>query len=278
MNKVLANDSPLTAHQVEQLASGKCEATLTYCNRRNTVIKVKVGDKWYVVKYFKKPNIINRLVYGTLRKSKARRAMEWSERLLGCGFLCPRPVAFTEDKNGLLFTASCFISEYFDRPTLKRYLINNGDRWEDGRLCTLPPQKRHRLMTDLAKFVFDLHSKGIVPGDMNWENIFVLEPDVKDIPDKKAVPGSEGLKFALTDVNRTQRLKPGRLPDIRTSMKAFGQMFADPTLQAEIAPLYAALRGFEPDEALIASLEARVKRRKKRARIRCFLHPFSRKR
>lgn len=281
MKQVIAKDSPLTPAQVEELASGRCEPAFTYCNRRNTVVKVEVDGKPYVVKYFKTPNIINRLVYGTLRRSKARRAMEWSEELINNGFCCPKPIAYTEEKRSLLFGDSCFISEYYGHPTLKRFLVNDGNRWEGGVTSTLSPDTRMRVMHDLAEFVLSLHTSGFLPGDMNWENIFVIEDakgaDRADRSDKSETSDSGNFTFALTDVNRTRRLRPGQMPGLKTSMKAFGQMFPDPELQAETAPFYARLRGFDPAEALMASLEARVKRRKKRARIRRILHPFSKR-
>ena len=281
MKQVIAKDSPLTAAQVEELASGRCEPAFTYCNRRNTVVKVEVDGKPYVVKYFKTPNIINRLVYGTLRRSKARRAMEWSEELINNGFCCPKPIAYTEEKRSLLFGDSCFISEYYGHPTLKRFLVNEGNRWEGGATSTLSPDTRMRLMHDLAEFVLSLHTSGFLPGDMNWENIFVIEDakgaDRADRSDKSERSDSGNFTFALTDVNRTRLLTSGQMPGLKTSMKAFGQMVPDPELQAEIAPFYARLRGFDPAEALMASLEARVKRRKKRARIRRILHPFSKR-
>lgn len=278
MKQVIAKDSPLTAAQVEELASGRCEAAFTYCNRRNTVVKVEVDGNPYVVKYFKTPNIINRLVYGTLRRSKARRAMEWSEELINNGFCCPKPIAYTEEKHSLLFGDSCFISEYYDHPTLKRFLVNEGNRWEGGATSTLSPDTRMRLMHDLAEFVLSLHTAGFLPGDINWENIFVIEGAKRaDWSEKYDKSDSGNFTFALTDVNRTRRLTSGQMPGLKTSMKAFGQMFPDPELQAEIAPFYARLRGFDPAEALMASLEARVKRRKKRARIHRILHPFSKR-
>lgn len=64
-----------------------------------------------IVKSFHTPNLLNRLIYGVLRKSKARRSFEYAQLLRSKGFGTPTPVAYyTERFLGLLFGRSYYVS------------------------------------------------------------------------------------------------------------------------------------------------------------------------
>ena len=70
-----------------------------YCNRRNTVERVRLGDKDFVIKKYKRPALINCLIYTWFRKSKAQRAFEYAELFSATGNnRHAPPVAYIEIK------------------------------------------------------------------------------------------------------------------------------------------------------------------------------------
>ena len=78
-------------------------------NGRNKVKRYRVNNKEIVVKRYKRPNIIQRIVYTFFKKSKTERAYLFAGMLREKGFDTPHEVAYIErKKNGLFWTAiSC---------------------------------------------------------------------------------------------------------------------------------------------------------------------------
>ncbi|MBO5699828.1 MAG: hypothetical protein J6R57_00240, partial [Bacteroidales bacterium] len=56
---------------------------------RNELREFEYGGKNFIVKSYKKPNIINRFVYGIFRPSKARRSYENALKLIEIGVGTP---------------------------------------------------------------------------------------------------------------------------------------------------------------------------------------------
>ena len=67
-------------------------------NRRNQLREIEYGGHTFVVKSYQIPHLINRLVYGFLRPSKARRSYEYAEMLVHQGFGSPQPVAYYTER------------------------------------------------------------------------------------------------------------------------------------------------------------------------------------
>lgn len=70
---------------IRAIPSEEYEREEVYCNRRNTVERVRFGDKDFVIKKYKRPALINCLIYTWFRKSKAQRAFEYAELFLQRG-------------------------------------------------------------------------------------------------------------------------------------------------------------------------------------------------
>ena len=88
---------------IRAIPSEEYEREEVYCNRRNTVERVRFGDKDFVIKKYKKTCLINCLIYTWFRKSKAQRAFEYAELFLQRGIETAPPVAYIEiKKNGFL--------------------------------------------------------------------------------------------------------------------------------------------------------------------------------
>ena len=79
---------------IRAIPSEEYEREEVYCNRRNTVERVRFGDKDFVIKKYKRPALINCLIYTWFRKSKAQRAFEYAELFLQRGIETAPPVAY----------------------------------------------------------------------------------------------------------------------------------------------------------------------------------------
>ena len=64
--------------------------------------RVRFGDKDFVIKKYKRPALINCLIYTWFRKSKAQRAFEYAELFLQRGIETAPPVLYRNQKEWFL--------------------------------------------------------------------------------------------------------------------------------------------------------------------------------
>ena len=67
---------------------------------RNILKKYDIQGYRLIVKRFKRPNIINQIVYSFFRRSKARRSFDYSLEVQKRGFGVADPIAYIEIKHG----------------------------------------------------------------------------------------------------------------------------------------------------------------------------------
>lgn len=207
---------------------------------RNRVVRYDASDQPLNIKEFHVPNAINRLVYGNLRKSKARRAFENGQRLLEMGFDTPRPIAFIEKTDGRLMGQSYYISR-------------QEDGMEDIRRLARSPL-RDRLVDHIGQLMAQLHQAGVWMKDFSQGNIlWRLEPD-----------GS--LRLTLVDINRMAFNVTSR----RKLMSNFRTVTDDPQMLRAIAAAYAFHAGADPDQVLRQAIDQR-RRYKRKARLKAKL-------
>ena len=117
-------------------------------NERNTLKIVNIEGKKLVIKSFKIPNFINKVIYTFFRKSKARRSYEYANKLVTHNINTPKPVAYYEKKKYFLLTKSYYICEYIDYDfTFKDFIKNKFE---------------FKLITKLfAEFTYSIHEKNI---------------------------------------------------------------------------------------------------------------------
>ena len=90
---------------------------------RNILKKYDIQGYRLIVKRFKRPNIINQIVYSFFRRSKARRSFDYSLEVQKRGFGVADPIAYIEIKHGGLLTDSYYISLYMERmEELREYM------------------------------------------------------------------------------------------------------------------------------------------------------------
>lgn len=127
-------------------------------NGRNEVRLVDVNGLKIIVKYFKRITWANRLIFATIRKTKAQRAFEHSILLLKSGFSSPVPVAYVDVyKKGLLFK-SFYISLYTDYKPIKQ-------------LFSLPIAESEEALKAFSRYTYRLHRAGIFHDDYNLSNV-----------------------------------------------------------------------------------------------------------
>jgi len=125
---------------------------------RNEVREVIAGDIPLTIKYFKRITWINRFILAGIRKSKARRSYENSERLISKGFNSPTPIAYINCyKYGLLYRSYyvCLHTNY--RPI--------------ADIFDLPLSESEEALRFFARFTYQLHRSGVYHGDFGKWNI-----------------------------------------------------------------------------------------------------------
>lgn len=132
-------------------------------HNRNVIrlFKIPETNEEFVVKEFKVPRFINRLVYGTFRSSKAQRSYEYADMLRNAGIGSPAPVAWLTERRGLLFTRSYYASV---RSNL-RYT------WDDVINRRLPADQEEKALIHLGKITAQLHNQGWIHRDYSRGNI-----------------------------------------------------------------------------------------------------------
>lgn len=143
---------------------------------RNVLRRATIDDVDVVVKSFKRPHIINRIVYSFFRKSKATRSYIYSTEIINHGFCSPEPVAVIEQFRFKLLTDSYYICCYDDGETV-RGLMSGTVAGNEAKLKAF------------AQYTADLHGAGILHLDYSPGNILIHSY-------------GESYSFSLVDVNR----------------------------------------------------------------------------
>jgi len=129
---------------------------------RNEVRAVSVNGLHLTVKYFKKITFANRIIFATIRKSKAQRAYEHSRLLMRKGITTPEPVAYINCyRYGILYK-SYYLCLYTSYKPLKQ-------------LLELPTIESEKALKAFARFTYRLHSVGILHKDFTVSNVLYTQ-------------------------------------------------------------------------------------------------------
>ena len=146
--------SAFIAHLTE---SFRTEGEAIYAGR-NMVKRFDTAYGEWIVKRYKKPNLIQRLAYTFWRKSKAERAFLYARKLNSIGIDTPEGIGYAECRKNGLFHTGYFISTACNYPSLYPALVKNTEF------------DKH-LASALASFLVSMHCKGVMHGDPNPANI-----------------------------------------------------------------------------------------------------------
>ena len=197
------------------------EGELLY-DSRNKVKRYRLNGKDMVVKRYKRPNMIQRIVYTFFKKSKTERAYLFAGMLRERGFDTPHEVAYIEQRKNGLFLDGYFVSLNCSYPPLSELL-----RKRDF--------DRHPA-DELAAYMVELHKKGVLHGDLNLTNILYHT-------DKKGQ-----YEFTLIDTNRS-KFKPA--PDRQECLENLKRLTHSKALLRYIVIQYATLREWNPRECTL---------------------------
>lgn len=146
---------------------------------RNELKIIELDGIKTVVKSFKVPHLLNRIVYTFFRKSKAFKSYHNALRLSELNISTPEPIALIEFFESGLLEESYFISEFFDYDfTIRTPLLE-------------PLEDREAIFTAFAAYTYALHQKGVWHLDYSPGNILIKRTE-------------SGYKFSIVDINRME--------------------------------------------------------------------------
>jgi hypothetical protein len=131
------------------------------------------------VKSFKKPHLLNSIIYKYFRKSKARRSFEYANKLLENNIGTPQPMAYFESSTIFGLKKSYYVSEHLDCDLTFRELVQIPEFPEN-----------EIILRQFTRFTYTLHQKGIEFLDHSPGNTLI----------KKKEKGN--YNFFLVDLNR----------------------------------------------------------------------------
>ena len=195
------------------------EGTLFGDGDRNKIKLFELEGKTINIKSFKIPNAVNKIAYRFLRKSKAQRSFEYAQILLSKGIGTPYPIAYAEEKAGLIFKRSYYVSEHLNCQFTFRSMVldRNLPDWE-------------QMLRAFTRFSYELHQKEIEFLDHSPGNTLI---------DREG----EGYRFYLVDLNRMNF----RALDFEDRMKNMARLTPQKEMIRIMASEYAILMG-RPEE------------------------------
>ncbi len=153
---------------------------------RNELKIIEIEGIKTVVKSFKVPHLLNRIVYTFFRKSKAYKSYHNALHLRELNISTPEPIALIEFFESNLLGESYFISEFFDYDfTIRTPLLE-------------PLEDREAIFTAFAAYTYTLHQKGIWHLDYSPGNILIKRTE-------------SGYQFSIVDINRMEFREIGPL-------------------------------------------------------------------
>jgi len=194
-------------------------------DRRNKIKIVIYDNKHIAVKSFKLPHLLNRIVYGVFRDSKAKRSYDNSLKLKG---LVPEPIGYVEYHQWGMLQDSYFLSEEFMYDFTIREVLLAQD-FSD----------RLNILEKFSYFTYMLHETGAEHLDYSPGNILI-----------KKVNGE--YQFKVIDINR---MRFGTL-SMQKRLENFAKLWASDTDLKFIAASYAKWVHIDEQQAVAWALKA----------------------
>jgi tRNA A-37 threonylcarbamoyl transferase component Bud32 len=209
--------------QLKTIAQTFAQSGETIYKARNEIKRMHWQGVPVIVKSFGVLSTARGLVYGQLRKSKARRSFENARELQRRSVNTPTPIGFIEHREAGVLRPSFYVChEWPARFTLREPLFD-----------TVFPNRTETLQA-FGRFAWALHQKQIHHRDFSPGNILI-----------------QGSEFCLVDVNR-MRFKALSLNE---RMQNFAMLWASDEDLGTIVRAYAQASGDDPQEALALALE-----------------------
>jgi tRNA A-37 threonylcarbamoyl transferase component Bud32 len=228
---------------VEQIFS---DATHSLYKARNQVRLTAYKSDQIVIKAFALPKGINWLVYGNLRKSKARRSFENSIELNKIGICTPLPIGYRETYRFGGLAESFYVSTYVE-PEHRLEQVLHGDALSD----------RKEILEAFGRFVFKLHDKGVLHRDLSPGNVLINTLN-------------DTYQFCLVDINR---MRFGELSE-QERFQNFAMLWASDADLRIILDGYSEVSGLDRESSYqqaLAFSQAHKERAERKERIKRML-------
>lgn len=229
------------------------EGTVLHAGR-NTIRLLAQEGELLAAKRFRQPGALQGILYAHIRRSKARRSFEHAVRLISLGIGTPQPVAWSEYHRKGRLTDSFYVSRYSDLKPLSEFARR------------FPDTESRPALDAFARFVAELHEKGIDHRDFNQGNILCGYS-----------PEEGQWRFELIDINRMRFLDRPLTP--RQCMINLRRLSCPAPAFLYILDRYAEVRGWNIDDTLLRGIFFRLAFGRQRAsrNASCAeksLHPF----
>ena len=209
---------------------------------RNCIKMFEVDGIKLAVKRFGRLSLPNRIIYGRLRKSKARRAYEYAEKLNKLGINSPEEVAYIELRKKGLMHQSYFVCLYTDYSSMLPFFYKRA-------LSAIEFSGIEPLLDALAQFLHKMHKAGVIHNDLNYTNILYKDTD--------------GFDFTIIDANRMEFHKSLSL---EKRMHNLRRLNVSIPAHLYILQKYAEIIGEKPQKLQMMVLNMRYKFEHKRER------------
>lgn len=191
---------------------------------RNEIKVINQNDVDLVVKSFKIPSFLNRVIYTFFRSSKAKKSYEYAIKIAA---FTPKPIGYIEFYENTLLANSYFVSEKFDYSfTIREPLLDVNF------------SNKEKIFKAFAKFSHSLHENEIYHLDFSPGNILIKEQNGEYI-------------FKIVDINR-MKFRP--LCN-KLRMKNFSKLWAKDEDLKVIIKEYAKISGVTEDILLQKALK-----------------------
>lgn len=185
--------------------------------QRNAIKLFEIDGITLNIKSFKKPNLVNKIVYRYFRKSKARRSFEYASKLMDLGIGTPKPIAYLENFDFIGLNDSYYVCEHLENVFEFRALVQNEDF-----------NKRESIIRQFIEFSYQMHQNGVEFLDHSPGNTLIKD-------------NNDGTySFYLVDLNR---MKFHESIDFQTRMKNLSHLTPQKEMIVIMANEYAKLSG-----------------------------------
>lgn len=233
-------------------------------NGRNKIKMFETNGINVAVKQFGHLSLLNKIVYCTIRKSKARRAYEYAKRLGKLEINTPEEIAYIEIRKKGLLRQSYYVCLHTDYQSMLPLFFKKE----------LSPQEFNRitpLLDALTLFLYNIHQAGVIHKDLNYTNILYKLPDSSNVSNE--TPRYNGYDFTLIDINRMEFYKsagnPKPLP-LKTRIHNLQRLNVSVAAHLYIMQKYSELMGVSARDLQLPIINMRYRFENKRQRTQKF--------
>lgn len=185
---------------------------------RNVIKVFETPEGGIAVKSFRKPNLINRVVYRYFRLSKAKRSYLYANKLIALGFQTPQPLFYREEIGFKGLDKSYYGSHYLEDSVMLRDIIGVVDYPE-----------RDKILDAYADCVFALHENRVEVLDNTPGNVLVRQENGR-------------YEFYLVDLNRI-KFHSGKI-GVKRRFKNLAMVTGDTAVMQRLSARYANNLGY----------------------------------